>query len=403
MFQDPFSKQEPPEEKTSPGTFQSDMKLNSKQRAEMEEGMRQQLNGMRLSKRKATAALKYRWPNATMPFEIYNSSAPDTIQAAMSHWKNHTCIRFHERTGEETNFTNFIKGVDGCWSYVGRIGGRQNISIGGGCEVFGTIVHEIGHALGFVHEHARPDRDDYVTVRYENIKEGRNEQFLKFSTSLIDTHQIPYDYGSVMHYGSRYSSKNGKPTMTADSPIDQLQMGNREGLSFADIKLANSVYGCGGFGDACNHVSITCLHGGYLGLECTCICPPGYSGTTCEVVDEDKGCIKEVTDITGVLESPNYPSSYGNGDKCLWYIKGSEGSNITLSFETFSIEPDSTCRYDWVQIRTEAPFTNGGIKYCGINSPGMVNSTGSKMVVVFVADDSSSAPGFRASWVINKP
>ena len=35
-----------------------------------------------------------------------------------------------------------------CWSYVGRIGGAQSISLGDGCHSSATIEHEIGHAIG---------------------------------------------------------------------------------------------------------------------------------------------------------------------------------------------------------------------------------------------------------------
>ena len=62
-------------------------------------------------------------------------------------------------------FSNFS-----CWSYVGYDKDRINkISLGRGCWSKATALHEIAHSLGFHHEQSRPDRDDYVKIRWENI------------------------------------------------------------------------------------------------------------------------------------------------------------------------------------------------------------------------------------------
>jgi hypothetical protein len=37
----------------------------------------------------------------------------------------------------------------------------------------GQILHEIMHILGFSHEHVREDRDQYITVMWDNIKPGK--------------------------------------------------------------------------------------------------------------------------------------------------------------------------------------------------------------------------------------
>ena len=60
---------------------------------------------------------------------------------------------------------------------MGRQGGKQDISIGNGCERLGTVLHEMMHTIGFIHEQSRPDRDKYIKVFYDNIKPGEISNF----------------------------------------------------------------------------------------------------------------------------------------------------------------------------------------------------------------------------------
>lgn len=54
-----------------------------------------------------------------------------------------------------------------------RGGGPQAISIGKNCDKFGIVVHELGHVIGFWHEHTRPDRDEHVSIIRDNIQPGK--------------------------------------------------------------------------------------------------------------------------------------------------------------------------------------------------------------------------------------
>ena len=80
------------------------------------------------------------------------------------------------------------------------------------CLVFflqlGTVVHEILHSIGILHEQSRPDRDNYVTINFDNIKSDKKENFKKYGWDSVDTREIAYDLGSVMHYGSYVSQMN---------------------------------------------------------------------------------------------------------------------------------------------------------------------------------------------------
>lgn len=63
--------------------------------------------------------------------------------------------------------------VNRCYSYVGRRGYAQTVSLArSGCVYHNTVQHELLHALGFNHEQTRNDRDNHIRVGWENIQSG---------------------------------------------------------------------------------------------------------------------------------------------------------------------------------------------------------------------------------------
>jgi hypothetical protein len=72
---------------------------------------------------------------------------------------------------------------------------------------FGSALHEIGHALGLLHEHQRADRDDHVVINEENVRDQQllDTNFQKFVEHVSDF-GLPYDYGSIMHYPTTVST-----------------------------------------------------------------------------------------------------------------------------------------------------------------------------------------------------
>ena len=168
------------------------------------------------------------WPNGIVPYVRDNSTLSPVqqqqVQDAVNYFNTKTNMRFVPRT-IETDYVYFI-GVDPnsnfCGaSYVGRIGGSQRIELNPHCTDLGTALHEITHALGFLHEHQRSDRDNYITLS----PPCPNTTDKEYSDNYGIQPTIPfagYDLASIMHYGSS-SCLAAKPF--AQIPISRCENG----------------------------------------------------------------------------------------------------------------------------------------------------------------------------------
>ena len=78
-------------------------------------------------------------------------------------------------------------------------------------------------------------------------------------------------------------------------------------------------------------------------IVCTCTCTCSSTGDA--HVDHSIavicGSTIDVSVAAGVLTSPNYPDVYDNYLRCEWTLVASEGSRVSLTFDTFHV---ATCR-----------------------------------------------------------
>jgi hypothetical protein len=154
------------------------------------------------------------WPKGIIPFDISKLTEDQAAMAkqAMKLWMDTGAnIKFIPRT-TETEYIYFTGKTDAGnnTTFNGfRPGARLEVNITAFWWRQGPWMpaHELGHALGFHHEHQRWDRDRYVTIHYEHIKPGRESDYdwLPKKSWIVTTPN--YDYRSIMHYRTCWTSK----------------------------------------------------------------------------------------------------------------------------------------------------------------------------------------------------
>ncbi|CAG9110824.1 unnamed protein product [Plutella xylostella] len=194
-----------------------------------------------------------RWPNRTVVYHIvegdFDEGQVKMIKDGMQDIANKSCIKFRPRKHSE-EYSVIIQGSNpGCSSDVGykpkdEDGVHQNrLNLHNkekGCFRHGSIVHELLHTLGFYHMQSTYNRDEYVKIVVENIREGYRHNFYKYNNDTVTNFGVEYDYGSVMHYPADAFSKNGEDTIIVLR--ENAIIGQRVGMSESDVLKLNRMY-----------------------------------------------------------------------------------------------------------------------------------------------------------------
>ena len=187
-----------------------------------------------------------RWPYGLIYYTVANDFAKlAELNAAIEHYNQYTHIRFVPKNSSSNDYIEFVNHPTSTNSSYGMVGGKQYINVAGWAQTH-SIAHEMGHAIGLIHEQSRHDRDNYIVVHWDNIKNDKRHNFDKMTSanSGVSTVTTNYDYESLMHYPSIVTDNNFAintelPVMTK---INGGHIGINYQLSKEDIVTINNLY-----------------------------------------------------------------------------------------------------------------------------------------------------------------
>jgi len=106
------------------------------------------------------------------------------------------------------------------------------------------MQHEAMHALGFHHEHNRPDRDEYVEI---HPLVANDINYVKLPREIWVNTSSPYDFDSIMHYPSLNIIGSDEYTLTVPGSNYKTPITANRVYPFSeeDIKQINYAY-CSG-------------------------------------------------------------------------------------------------------------------------------------------------------------
>ena len=110
-------------------------------------------------------------------------------------------------------------------------------------------------------------------------------------------------------------------------------------------------------------------------------------------------CHVTITDQSGYIVSPLHPGPYPNSRACSWRISQPTDHVIYLQVQSLELEEHPTCSSDHVIIYDgDSEFSRILGRFCGIDFPEVVGSSGNSLLIVFKSNEAVARSGFKIQY-----
>uniref|UniRef100_A0A0N4ZTU0 Metalloendopeptidase n=1 Tax=Parastrongyloides trichosuri TaxID=131310 RepID=A0A0N4ZTU0_PARTI len=330
-------------------------------------------------------------------YRVWNAVDTTYIDKAFYLISNNTCLNFTKNDELKYEEPGIIFGNIGQGYYSNSIGPKNNKAV----TIFldhqcrrkeACIISLILQAIGVFPEQTRQDRDEYVSINYDNINNTDDTiYFNKSDPTITSDYDTKYDYGSLVQYYRKSYSKNDQDTISSKGEYGQyyqLMLGQKNVATLNDYKILSRRY-CANYCD--EKKSKRCAHGGYKNpRNCSqCVCPFPYKGEICTEKIESTLTKKQGCDpIQKTVSKRGQTYQYNGKGICVETFIASEGKKVQLKILEQSTTPQTPCARNSsmveVQYREKDKREVMGLCFCGsITNSDIITSEGTNLILIY--------------------